>query len=102
MNNYEALKSNLIPPHILNELLNVYKWIGKNEDIEEKLGDTAQQIMEKNLEKEVEFLCKYLNLKVSDNRMRLLITKGSNSLNKEEQAVTSIKDVLRTIINDAK
>lgn len=101
MNNFEAIKTNLIPSNIFNSLLNVYKRIGSNKYIIEKLEDDIDFLKEKNLDVETICLTKYLKLNVTDNRLRLLLNKGSAPLNKEEKTVLNIREVLNQINTEA-
>jgi len=101
MNNFEAIKSNLIPCSILIRLLNIYKRLGETHLLIERLDADKQYLKEKNIDNETVVICKYLNMNVSDNRLRLLLNKGSNPLNKEEQAVLNIREVILSIINES-
>ncbi len=101
MNNFEPLKNNFIPSNVLMRLLNTYTLIGKNEQINIYLKDQTDYLIEKNVQDEVYTLAKYLKIKVSDNRLRLLITKNSNPLNLEERKIIGLKEVVSTIITDA-
>lgn len=101
MNNFEALKQYMIPSETLNNMLDVYKSIGQNKFLFESLGDSKYYLMEQGLERDTFFLASLLNLNITDNRMRLLITKNSNPVNNEEKTLVGLKEVLRTIRNDA-
>lgn len=101
MNNFEALKQYMIPTTNLNNMLEVYKNIGQNPFLEDSLGDTINYLFEQGLERDTFFLCSLCEIKVSENRMRLLITKNSHPVNNEEKKISEIKEVLRLIRKEA-
>ena len=101
MNNFEALSQYMIPSNILMKMLEVYKNIGQNKYLEEELGDAKYYLIEQNIERETFIIASILNLNISDNRMRLIITKNSNPTNQEEKILLGIKEVLKIIQKDA-
>lgn len=101
MNNFDALKQYMIPSNTLNKMLETYKSIGQNKFLIDTLGDTKYYLMEQGLERDTFFLASLIRLNITDNRMRLLITKNSTPVNNEEKALVGLKEVLRTIRNDA-
>lgn len=101
MNNFDALKQYMIPANTLNNMLDVYKSIGQNKFLIDTLGDTKYYLMEQGLERDTFFLASLIKLNITDNRMRLLITKNSTPVNNEEKSLVGLKEVLRTIRNDA-
>lgn len=101
MNNFEALKQYMIPTTNLFNMLEVYKYFGENKYLEDSLGDTANYLFEQSLEADTFFIVSLLNLKISDNRLRLIITKNSHPVNNEEKQVVEVKEVLRLIRKDA-
>lgn len=101
MNNYEALTNYMLPSNILNKMLEVYKYIGQNQTFDKELGDSKFYLIEQNIERETFILASILNLNISENRMRLIITKGSNPNNQEEKILVELKEVLRIIQKDA-
>lgn len=102
MNNFTALKQYLIPTDLLTSMLEIYKLIGKNEAYHEALADNALYLKEQIIERDTYFLALTLNLNITDNRMRLIITKNSHPTNNEEKILVGLKEVLRTIHRDAK
>lgn len=102
MNNFEALKQYMIPTSNLNNMLEVYKNIGQNKYLEEELGDQLNYLFEQGLERDTFFLASLTNINLSENRMRLLITKNSHPVNSEEKRLVEIKEVLRLIRKEAK
>lgn len=102
MNNFTALKQYLIPSDILTSMLEVYKLIGQNESYHASLAGNALYLKEQIIERDTYFIALSLNLNITDNRMRLIITKNSNPTNNEEKILVGLKDVLRTIHRDAK
>ena len=92
----------MIPSNILIKMLEVYKNIGQNKYLDTEIGDAKYYLIEQNIERETFIIASILNLNISDNRMRLIITKGSNPTNQEEKTLLGIKEVLRIIQKDAK
>ena len=101
MNNFEALKQYMIPTNNLNNMLEVYKNIGQNTYLEDSLGDKINYLFEQGLEMDTFFVCNLAEVRLSENRLRLLITKNSHPTNNEEKRVVEIKEVLRLIRKEA-
>mgnify|MGYP000032958362 CR=1 FL=1 len=101
MNNFEALSQYMIPSNILIKMLEVYKNIGQNKYLDDALGDAKYYLTEQNVERETFIIASLLELNISDNRMRLIITKNSNPTNQEEKVLLGIKEVLKIIQKDA-
>lgn len=101
MNNFEALKNNIIPSDVLVKLLDTYKMIGSNELISQTIDEEEAFLVEKNIENITYTLSRRLKLKVNENRLRLIIIKNSSPLNLEEKKVKGIKEVIANIIKDA-
>lgn len=101
MNNFEALSQYALPSNILNKMLEVYKYIGQNQNFENELGESKFYLIEQNIERETFIIANLLELNISENRMRLIITKDSNPTNQEEKRLVAIKEVLRIIQKDA-
>lgn len=97
MNGLKNLDKIIIPTDIILDLVNVYKYIGKNHDYYEKMKDNYEIILEQTIERDTFFLSHIAGLNISDTRMRLIITKNSNPRNKEEAALAHIKSVMHTI-----
>lgn len=101
MNDFEALKNNLIPNNVLVKLLSTYSLIGKNEQINDSLKEEDDYLIEQNIISETYTITRHLGIKVTDNRLRLLLNKNSQPLNQEERKVIGIKEVLSVIIKEA-
>lgn len=97
MSNFASLNNYLIPTPLLLELLEIYKLIGNNSNIEQTLIKKAVHLEKKALETDCFKLIEFLKINVSYNRARLIITKDSLPKNKEEKMVTACKQVLQSI-----
>ncbi len=97
MSNFDNLKQYILPSDLLLDMLNIYKLIGKNSIYEESLKKNIKAIENATLERDVFFLCLLMNIDITDNRLRLIITKNSTPRNNEERIVANIKSVLKQI-----
>lgn len=97
MTNFDNLKQYILPSDLLLDMLNIYKLIGKNSIYEESLKKNINSIENATLERDVYFLSLLLNINVTDNRLRLIITKNSTPRNNDERIVKGIKTVLTQI-----
>lgn len=86
----------LIPNDVIAGLTSIYKYIGKNEVYESKVGNDLDRIINQTIERDSYFLAKLIKLEISDSRMRLIITKDSAPRNKDEATLYGIKDILKT------
>ncbi|MBQ8292228.1 MAG: hypothetical protein IJX78_00315 [Bacilli bacterium] len=101
MSNFDNLKQYILPSDLLLDMLNIYKLIGKNSVYEESLKKNIKSIENATLERDVFFLCLLLDVNVTDNRLRLIITKNSTPRNTEEKIVANLKSVLKQIRTSA-
>ena len=107
IDNFSVLKEYVIPRNVLLKLLVTYQNLGRTDIYLEKLGDKKEVITRNCFEKDCYYfleLLKYcgLNLDITDNRLRLLITKGSNPTNSKEKMICGIMNVLNELKNDSK
>lgn len=99
--NFEILKQYIIPSDTLTEMLYVYQLLGKTDVYEETLASRKEALQTKCIETDTFFIANFLHLDISDNRMRLIITKDSEPRNREEKKLKNIKEVLISIRNSA-
>lgn len=108
IDNFEILDNYVIPKQLFMEMLKAYQNIGKGEIYLKNFESKMEQIENSTLESDCYFLCQILiklNIfeEVSDNRMRLIITKDSEPKNINEKNISNIKKILKTIFyNDYK
>lgn len=86
----------IIPNDIITILTTIYMHIGKNDNYEQIVGNDMTRIVEQTIERDCYFITKILNLDISDNRMRLIVTKNSSPRTKDETKLYRIKEVLTT------
>ena len=101
MDNFEVLNQYSIPSDVLKNMLSLYKLIGMNGQYEEKLNDKKTFLENDVIEKDTFFACRLLNINLSDQRLRLLITKDSKPQTKQEEVVTGLKKVFTRLHKNA-
>lgn len=104
IDNFSVLNEYVIPRNVLLKLLITYQNLGRTDIYLEKLGDKKEVITRSCFEKDCYYfleLMKYcgLDLDITDNRLRLLITKGSSPLNSKEKMICGIMNVLNELKN---
>lgn len=97
MDNFGVLSHYSIPSDVLMDMLKTYRLLGMNDEYKKKLDDKIEYLKSDVIEKDTYFISRMLNLEVTDNRLRLLITKDSLPKNKTEEQVVGIKKVIKTI-----
>lgn len=102
MNNFEALSHYNIPSDVLKSMLSIYKLIGMNEQYALKLEEKKSFLESDVIEKDTFYASKMLKVEVSDQRLRLLITKNSKPLNKQEEVIVGLKKVFTRLHLNAK
>lgn len=101
MDNFEILKHYTIPSDVLMDMLATYRLLGMNTEYQKKLASQEKYILEKINEVNTYFLSTIIGIDITNNRLRLLITKDSLPKNKDEQKVIGIKKALSSIQNKA-
>ncbi len=101
-NNFEILKQYVIPSDVLKEMLNTYQLIGRGDVYKDILETKEEQLKRRSVELDAFMLADFLNLDLTENRMRLILTKDSTPRTKEEKILKNLKDVLQTIRSNAK
>ena len=101
MSNFNNLEHYIIPSDLLITMLNAYKEIGKSDEYIDKIASNKDVLIKSTLNKDAKALCELMNLKVSDNRLTVLLQKDVATHNKEEEAAKNIKEVLTLIQKDA-
>jgi hypothetical protein len=87
----------IIPNDIISTITNIYKYIGKNDIYEQTVGNDINRIIEQTVGKDCYYIARILSLDISDNRMRLIVTKNSSPRTKDETTLYRIKEVLTMI-----
>lgn len=90
----------IIPSSDIFNLTTLYKWIGQNEVFKQIARNDMKVVMMQTVERDTFFLSLILNLDISDNRARLIITKDSLPRTKDETTLYNIKEMLMMIQND--
>ena len=101
MNNFDYLKNYQIQGDLLLDLLSLYKTIGKSEVYSNIYKEDFLVDYNNSLEEDTFEIVKYLGIKVSFERQRLIITKDYTPKNKEENMVAAIKRMIASIRSNA-
>lgn len=102
MDNFEVLSQYSIPSDVLKNMLSLYKLIGMNNQYDEKLSDKKTFLESDVIEKDTFYASRLLNVNLSDQRLRLLITKDSKPQTKQEELVVGLKKVFIRLHKNAK
>lgn len=97
MDNFAILAHYSIPSEVLMDMLKTYRLLGMNNEYKKKLDDKSEFLINDVIEKDTFFITKILNLDISDNRLRLLITKDAIPKNKTEEKVIGVKKVVKRL-----
>lgn len=100
--NFEILKQYVIPSDVLKEMLKIYQMIGRGDVYKDSLESKEEVLKNHSLEMDTFYLSNFLGLNITENRMRLILTKDSTPRNKEEKTLKGIKDILERIRRNAK
>lgn len=101
-NNFEMLKQYVIPADVLKEMLRTYQLIGRGDVYKDILEAKEEQLKKRAVELDAFLLADFLNLDLTENRKRLILTKDSTPRTKEEKILKNLKDVLLIIRKNAK
>ena len=93
----ENVNRYIVPNDIITSLTKVYKYIGKNEIFSEVTKSSINKILDQTIQHDAFFLGKILGLNLTDNRLRLIISKNSAPRNKEENILYNLIEILNDI-----
>lgn len=93
----ENINRYIVPNDLINNLMQVYKYIGKNELYSEIAKSNLTKIVEQTIQRDTFFLAKLIGLEISDTRLRLIITKNSLPRNREESILFNLLEILNDI-----
>lgn len=85
------------PKEIVHELTKLYTFKGKDFYYEDVLKQYMNQIIKSTIEKDVIASSKILDLKVNENRLKLIVKKNSEPKTKDEKIVKNLKTVFEII-----
>jgi len=88
----------VIPNDVIADLVEIYKYIGKSESYYKITASDMERIVSQTIERDTFFLAKLLNLEITDNRLRLIISKNSQPRNREEKILYSLKEILTNFL----
>ena len=98
LNNLERLSINT---ETLIKLLKLYEFRGKDYYFEEILRSDSSKIFKQTIDKDAFYLGEIMNLNITNPRKKLIIRKGSNPKNKDEQILTNIKNIFQILNQSA-
>lgn len=85
------------------DMIKLYQFKGKDFFYEDVMRSDMDYIIKQTCEKETFYLNRKLNLSISENRVRLIIKKDANPKTKDEQLLSNLKAMFKTIqdsVND--
>lgn len=91
-----------ITTDIVMDMIRLYQFKGKDFYYEDVMKSDMDYIIKQTVERETFFLCKILNLNVSENRVRLIIKKNANPKTLDEQLLSNIKGMFTKVQEDVK
>ena len=98
----ENINRFIVPNDVLFTLMNVYKYIGKNEHYANVASPDMHRIVSQTIERDTFFLSKLIELDITDSRLRLIITKNSEARNREEKVLYNIKEMFSIFAQNPK
>lgn len=106
IDNFSVIEGYVIPKNLLLKLLNTYSNIGRSDIYLEKLGEVSDLIKKNNLDTDTYYFIELLkkanySIDITENRLRLLITKDSEPKNQKEKNILGLKRVISLIKNQA-
>ena len=82
---------------LVSSITTLYTYKGKDFYYEEILKHFMKNIIAETIEKDVKYAAKFLDLNVSDSRMRAIIKKDSEPKTRDEKIVSKLKSVFKVI-----
>ncbi len=93
----ENINRFIIPNDVIATLMQIYKYIGKNDIYSKIASPDIERIVEQTIEKDTYYLGKLLKLDITDARLHLIISKKSIAKNREENILFNLKEILTDI-----
>lgn len=85
------------PSDLVMDLTKLYRFKGKDFYYEDIFKTDMQTIIKDTIEKDTFYAAKVLNLKITENRMRLIIQKNSTPKTNDEKILSNLKEVFKII-----
>ena len=99
MYSLENIKRISYPADLVMDLTKLYRFKGKDFYYEDVFKNSMENIVNETIVKDCMFSSKLLNLNVTENRMRLLLTKNSTPKTNDEKILANLKTVFTIIQN---
>ena len=84
----------IIPNDVIASLTEIYRYIGKSDNYYKVTINDYDRIVSQTIERDTFFLAKLVGLDITDNRLRLIITKNSSPRSNDERVLYTIKELL--------
>ncbi|MBQ7277472.1 MAG: hypothetical protein IJS58_09550 [Bacilli bacterium] len=94
MSTIQGINRFIVPNDVITSLAEVYKSIGLSENYKSLTEPDFSRIVNQTIERDTFFLSKLVNIDISDNRLRLIITKSSTPRTNDEKILYTIKELL--------
>ena len=85
------------PSDLVYDLTRLYTFKGKDFHYEDVLKQYMNQIIKSTIEKDTVEACKILNLKIPDNRLKLIVKKNAEPKTKHERIAKNLKNVFQIV-----
>lgn len=92
INNIEHL---VIPHSLVKKIAKLYTFLGKNKNFEEVVAQDLDKVISQTIERDCYYLSLLLDLKITDNRLRLITLKDSKPRTNEEKILYRLKEALK-------
>ncbi len=99
LNNIERIN---FPADLVMDLTKLYQYKGKDFYYADVLKNNLSGIIRITVEKDCTYTAKYLNLSITENRMRLILKKDATPKTKDEKILANLKSVFTLIQNKGK
>lgn len=100
MRSLENIKRVTYSNEIIMTLIKLYNFHGKEFYYTNILKSDEEYFIKSNIEKETSYLIKFFDLNVSENRLRLIITKDSEAKTNDEKIARNLKKVIEVACNN--
>ncbi|MDE7264455.1 MAG: hypothetical protein K2N64_07325 [Anaeroplasmataceae bacterium] len=97
MYSLENMQRITYPSDLVMDLTKLYRFKGKDFYYEDIFKSDMQTIIKDTIERDTFYAAKILNLKITENRLRLIIQKNSTPKTNDERILFNLKEVFKII-----
>ncbi len=96
----DAIDHVRIPNDIIGRYLELYRFIGKNQEIIQVVKPDFETLLEQTIQSDAYFFAQFFNFEVSDARFRQILIKNVQPKNRHERLLSNLKSALHRIHQD--